>query len=243
MAPCTTGGSSMRPEAVVVFVVLCAVGLPLAPRPRRPTEPATPTSPVGPARHRASRFRDVVGRRRLVSRRRDALPLTLELLARELRSGLTILPAFEHVAAHADPSLDLPALVDRLRHGAGLTTAVDWWAGRFDPDDASVIAGVFHLGTETGTAVAGALDRAAAGIRARGELAAEVRALTAQSRASAVMVGCAPLGFGALLAVAEPSAVSFLFGSALGLACLAAGLLLDALGFWWMHRLVARVAP
>lgn len=230
----------MRPEAVAVFVLLCAAGLPLTPGPRRLGEPPGPRSSKAT---RPGLFRELLGRRRLATRRRDALPLALELLARELRSGVTILHAFDHVATTADPALDLPALVDRLHQGAGLTSAVDWWVGRFDPDDASVIAGVFHLGTETGTAVADALDRAAAGIRARGELTAEVGALTAQSRASAVMVGVAPLGFGALLALAEPSAVSFLFGSGLGIVCLITGLLLDALGFWWMHRLVARVAP
>ena len=239
MGFCTIVGPPMRPEAVFVFVLLCAVGLPLAPGPRTRSATSAPTESGfdGP-----NRFRESFGRRRLVRRRREALPLTLELLARELRSGVTLLSALDHVATSADPSLDLPALVERLRHGAGLPTAIEWWVARFDPEDASVIAGVFHLGTETGTAVAGALDRAAAGIRARGELAAEVRALTAQSRASAVMVGAAPVGFGALLALAEPSAVSFLFGSGLGLACLTTGILLDVIGFWWMHRLVARVA-
>lgn len=229
----------MRPEPIMVFVLACAVGLPLAPGPRSLRKPL---GAMGSRSDRLGSIRDALGRRRLVRHRRQALPLALELLARELRSGVTILVALDHVAANSDPVLDLPALVERLRHGAGVTTAVDWWVKRFDDEDASVIAGVFHLGTETGTAVAGALDRAAAGIRARRELAAEVHALTAQSRASAGMVGAAPLGFGAVLCFAEPSAVSFLFGSAAGLACLVTGLILDALGFWWMHRLVARVA-
>jgi len=169
--------------------------------------------------------------------------LALELLARELRSGVSIVRAFEHVAPIVDPVLEMPVVVERLRQGSMLAPAIDWWVDRFDAEDGLVVAAVFHLGTETGTAIAGALDRAAASIRTRSELSAEVAALTAQSRASAILVGAAPVGFGLLLTVAEPSAISFLFGSVSGLACLVIGLGLDALGFWWMRRLVARVAP
>lgn len=240
MTACTSGGPTVRAEVLLVFTALCAAGLPSTRGPRRTSEPGVSSASTTA---RAGRLRELLGRRRLLRTRCEALPLALELLARELRSGVTIVFAFEHVALTADPALDVPALVERLRHGSGLAPAVDWWVARFDDEDASVIAGVFHLGTETGTAVADALDRAAASIRARSELSAEVSALTAQSRASAVMVGAAPVGFGLLLAFAEPSAMSFLFGSVSGLACLIVGLGLDAAGFWWMQRLVARVAP
>ena len=166
----------------------------------------------------------------------------LELVARELRSGVTISQAFENVVRTADDTLELDGLVDRLHNGELIGPAIDWWVVRLASADAALVAGVFHLGTETGTAIADALERATAGIRARAELADEILALTAQSRASALLIAVAPVGFGAVLLLAEPAAAAFLFTSALGLACLALGLTLDAIGFWWMHRLVARIS-
>lgn len=232
----------MRPEAAVAFVVLCAVGLPWH-APARSAHGATRPPDDRLLANVRRRAGALSARRGLGNRRRRAVPLVLELLARELRSGVTIAQAFRNVAPAADPALDLDLMVQRLGQGAGLTAAVDWWVTRLDRSDAAVVAGVFHLGAETGTAVADALDRAASGIRARGELSDEVRALTAQSRASAVLVGLAPLAFAAVLAAAEPASLTFLFGSPLGIGCLLVGLVLDAVGFWWMHRLVIRVVP
>lgn len=231
----------MRAEVTLFFVALCAVALPSAPSPRR--QVAHRALARGAGRRRVGP--DLVafgGQRRAQRHRREALPLVLELVARELRSGVTISQAFEHVAATADEVLDLDSLVDRLRNGQLIGPAIDWWVARFDPADAALVGGVFHLGTETGTAIADALDRAIAGLRARAELADEILALTAQSRASALLVAVAPLGFGVVLLVAEPDAAAFLFTSGLGFACLVIGLTLDAVGFWWMHRLVERIS-
>jgi tight adherence protein C len=70
----------------------------------------------------------------------------------------------------------------------------------------------------------------------------EVRALSAQARASAVVIGIAPVAFLLVVAVADPTAIGFLVGSPAGLMCLGSGLGLDALGALWMRRIVARAA-
>lgn len=230
----------MPAETIVVFLAVCVAGLPAHPA-ARSLAGVTPRTRDRP--HLALVWVVAVATRRRIARsRREALPLVLELLARELRSGVTMTQAFENVASTADVTLDLDVVVARLHDGELVGPAIDWWVSRFDPGDAALVAGVFHLGAETGTAIADALDRAVSGIRARTELADEIGSLTAQSRASAMLVALAPVGFGGVLIVAEPTAVTFLFTSGLGVVCLGAGLTLDAIGFWWMYRLVARVA-
>jgi tight adherence protein B len=93
------------------------------------------------------------------------------------------------------------------------------------------------LGAEAGGAHARALDGVAASVRARLGVVREVRALSSQARLSALVIGGAPLAFAVLAAGADGEGARFLLRTPLGLGCLSGGLLLDAVGALWMHRL------
>ena len=97
------------------------------------------------------------------------------------------------------------------------------------------------LGAETGGAQARAVDGVAATVRERLAVAAELRALSSQARISALVIGLAPIGFGAFAAATDPRTAQFMLHTPAGLALLVGGLILDALGWLWMQRL-ARVA-
>ena len=97
------------------------------------------------------------------------------------------------------------------------------------------------LATSTGASQVQAVEGIATTLRDRLALAAEVRALASQARASAAVLVAAPIGFAVVIALADPSTAQFLFATPTGLACLAAGLGLDATGAWWMRRLTAAV--
>jgi tight adherence protein B len=81
----------------------------------------------------------------------------------------------------------------------------------------------------------------AATLRDRLAVAGEVRALSSQARMSAWVIGLAPLAFGGFTIATDPRNGQFLFHTPLGLALLAAGIVLDGLGWLWMQRLT-RVA-
>lgn len=51
------------------------------------------------------------------------------------------------------------------------------------------------------------------------------------------MISVAPVAFCTLAAATDPRTATFLFRQPAGLACLAAGLSLDALGALWMARI------
>ena len=93
------------------------------------------------------------------------------------------------------------------------------------------------LGVETGGAQARAVDGVASTLRDRLAVTAEVRALSAQARLSALIIGVAPVGFGAFAAATDPRTARFVFHTVPGLLLLATGLALDALGWLWMRRL------
>ena len=108
-----------------------------------------------------------------------------------------------------------------------------------DADHAvALTAATLCLLAGTGGAAGRALDAAAGALRERAAVAADARAQAATARLSALVLVVLPLGFAAWSTATNAAARRFLFGSALGWSVAAAGLALDALGGWWMRRLV-----
>lgn len=194
--------------------------------------------PLTATRARSSRWRDRIASWR-THRDGGDLALVLELLSRELRGGATLASATGSI----DPAVDLGLgeVHRRLACGGSLGEELDRWTESLAPADGALVRGVLRLGIATGAALADALDRAALILQEREELVAELRSLSAQSRASAFMIAAAPPAFLLVLGVADPRGLTMLLTSPLGWFCLVVGLALDVVGFWWMRRLVEAV--
>jgi tight adherence protein B len=173
---------------------------------------------------------------RSVPREAESLPDLIELTARSRRAGQALLPSLVD-ASRAVPTAGLGPALARVEAGAGLGPALDDWAGSIGHPDAYLVVAVLLLGDETGAAVAARLDRTAVTLRQRAALADEVRALTAQTRASATVVALAPIAFALVVAATDDRFIELTLGTGIGRLSLAAGLVLDAIGVWWMRRL------
>jgi tight adherence protein B len=78
----------------------------------------------------------------------------------------------------------------------------------------------------------------AASLHDRLEVAAETRALSAQARYSAWVIGLAPLGYFAFTAMVDPQSLDALLGTGAGRTCAAVGVGLEALGALWMRAIL-----
>ncbi|HUP85361.1 MAG TPA: hypothetical protein VM143_06815 [Acidimicrobiales bacterium] len=172
-----------------------------------------------------------------------ALPGVLESVARQLRAGGSLAQAL--VATTPSPSSgDLAAAWARLAGLVpivGVTAALDDWssAAREGHDrgrSVGLAAAALALASSTGGSPARAIDGVAATLRSRLAIADEVRALSSQARASAVVIALAPLVFATVAAATDPRTAHFV-ASPSGLLLVGLGLGLDALGAWWMARL------
>lgn len=172
----------------------------------------------------------------------ESLPEMLELLARSLRGGADLRTALRDVAVGPNEAgRTLNSVLRRVAAGERLAEAMDRWAVDLGHRDASVIRAVITLGDSTGGSMATALDRAAATIRERSALRSEIRALTSQSRASAMVIVLSPVVFLALVAVTDPRSSHVLFATNIGRLSLTGGLVLDGLGLLWMSHLTSAV--
>jgi tight adherence protein B len=186
-------------------------------------------------------------RGRAGARLEQALPGALEAVARSLRSGASLRQAVEEAgsAAGRGPGKVLAAELARAAHeaaqGASLVSALEGVAARRPLPGVRLGVAALCLGAETGGAQARAVDGVAATVRERLAVAAELRALSSQARISALVIGLAPVGFGAFAAATDPRTSDFMLHTPAGLVLLSVGLVLDGVGWMWMQRL-ARVA-
>jgi tight adherence protein B len=167
------------------------------------------------------------------------LPAALEAVARSLRSGASLRQAVAEAGAATPGRLgrELVTVARQVDHGATLVAALEALAERQPGPGVRLTVAALCLGVETGGAQARAVDGVAATLRDRLAVAAEVKALASQARISALVIGLAPLAFGAFAMTTDPRTAQFLFHTPLGLALLAVGCTLDGLGWLWMQRL------
>jgi len=184
------------------------------------------------ARHRA--------RARFVA----ALPGALEQVAAAMRGGASVHDAIAVLAGGDAPvAPDLRRVCARSTLGVGLADALAAWPIERPLPSVRAAAGGLAVASSVGGAAADAIDGLAASLRERLGAVAEARALSAQARLSAIVVGAAPAGYLLLSALADPSSVTTLVGTPTGRVCLAVGLVLEALAMVWMRRIVRAGAP
>ena len=172
-----------------------------------------------------------------------ALPELVDQVAADLRGGGTVSGALDRVADGTGRlASDVAAVRSRTRLGLDLTEALSRWSADRPYPGFAEVAGALAVAATTGGRAATALSGLAASLRDRLACIADARALSAQARASAVVVGVAPIGYLVFSAIVDPGSVTVLVGTTVGRACLVVGLALDAVAALWMRRLL-RFAP
>jgi tight adherence protein B len=168
-----------------------------------------------------------------------SVPITIDGIASELRAGGTIATAVSGIA-RGDGLLapDFARIDARLLLGSPIADALRAWARERDAPGVDVAAGALAMCATVGGRAADALDGVASSLRDRGAVVAEARALSAQARMSALVVGGTPLLYIGWSALADRQALHALLGTPTGRACIALGVGLEALGVWWMRRIL-----
>jgi tight adherence protein B len=186
-----------------------------------------------------ARLRDVLEARRGA----DVLPEAVDALARAIRAGAPPTAAVRAAAAGAPRTVadGFAAIASAVDRGLPLTDALDGWAREDGPPGADLVATAVAVTARAGGDPGRALAAVADTLRERRALRREVLALSSQARLSAAVIAVAPVAFAAVAGVADDSTGRVLLGSPLGLACLAAGLALDAAGWWWMDRITKAI--
>lgn len=171
-------------------------------------------------------------RRRTRRCRPDELAGWCDALARDVRSGATLRAALR--AAEPPAGSSLREVGRRLQRGASLADALSVRvASPHEQAALTVLAACAHHGGPA----AQPLDRVAATLRRRAADEAERAVHSAQARLSALVMTVLP-GTVLLLLITTSASVRTVTATPTGAIVVACGLGLNALGWWWMRRII-----
>jgi tight adherence protein B len=183
-------------------------------------------------------LRFLVGRRR--KRFGGQLPDALTTLAGSLRAGRSVGQAMEALSRElGDPmGRELRKIVAEVRLGRPLQEALSDAAERIDSADFRWAVLAMQIQSEVGGNLAELLDQVAETMRERSRMRGEVKALTAEGRASAMMLVIMVPALGLVMWTMNPGYMKPLFTTGTGHVLLGISAVMIGGGYLWMNSMV-----
>ncbi|MBV8162367.1 MAG: type II secretion system F family protein [Acidimicrobiia bacterium] len=168
------------------------------------------------------------------------LPDMLQLMAGSLRAGYSLMQGVEAVAEEVDDPMgrELRRVLAEARLGRVLEDALDDMADRLGSRDFAWAVMAIRIQREVGGNLAELLSTVAETMIARERLRREVRALTAEGRISAIVLGLLPIGLGVVMYSINRDYINVLLHDGFGQTLLIGAALLAGVGFYWMKKTI-----
>ncbi|MFO8013173.1 MAG: type II secretion system F family protein [Phycisphaerae bacterium] len=182
----------------------------------------------------------------LQRRRRDRLNEQLidglVTLSNGMRAGLNLVQSMKLIEENTEPpiSQEFGLMLREFEHGASVDEVMRRASGRIKLHHYRLLFAAMQTARMRGGNLPDTLDRLGESLREIVRLEEKVRALTAQNKLSAVMMGCMPAAILGVYYLIEPTWVATLFSreNDWGLLLLAVAVLLNVAGFLWIRKIV-----
>ena len=180
-------------------------------------------------------------KRRRLQAFRGQLPEVLSLLSVSLRSGAALNSALRELAEQMPPPArqEITMVLREQRMGRSLDDALSSLEARMPLEETMLLVSSLRLGLKAGGSLAETLLALATAMRRRLMLEGKVKALTAQGRMQAWVMGLLPFGVLAALLFMQPELADLYFATVEGLTILGLVVALQIAGAWVIRRMVA----
>jgi tight adherence protein B len=169
----------------------------------------------------------------------EQMPYLIDLLKSGLESGHTMLRALRMASQNLpEPtSNELRVVVEQVQLGMTLPLALEAMHQRAPIEELGFLVAAVRIQSDVGNSLAEVLQHVSEGMRNRQRAEQQLRALTAQSRASAIIVTLLPFIVLAALALINPGYPGALFYNEVGKMMLKTAVVLDIVAFFVMRRI------
>jgi tight adherence protein B len=133
---------------------------------------------------------------------------------------------------------ELTRAMTEARLGREIEEALEGVATRLDSPDFAWAVMAISIQREVGGNLNELLMTVSDTMIARERLAGEVRALTAEGKLSAAILGGLPPGLGFVMWIMNPAYIETLFTSTLGKGFIVAGVISGGIGLAWMRKII-----
>jgi tight adherence protein B len=168
------------------------------------------------------------------------LPYALDLIKSSLEAGHSLLRGIQVVVGEfRDPiATEFSAVLEQTRLGFPLPRALEEMLKRVPEEDLRLMVVAVKVQAEVGSSLAGIIGRLSELMRLRQRLYQQIRALTAQSRMSGIIVGLLPVLVLAAFSMIQPGYANALFYDPTGVKMLKAAVGLDLMAVFTIRRLL-----
>lgn len=170
----------------------------------------------------------------------EQLPEASDMLSRSLKAGHSFTTALGIVGDEMpDPiASEFRMAFDQTTFGVPLGDALGELAARVPIPDLRFFVIAVLIQRESGGNLAEILANISALVRSRLALLGKVRALSAEGRLSAWVLGAMPFVLGGLMSIVNPDVLPILWNDPAGFKMIEFSLVAMMLGFWWMRNIV-----
>jgi tight adherence protein B len=170
----------------------------------------------------------------------DQLESTLEVISSALRAGHSLPSALDTVSADAQSPTaeEFARIVNEGRLGLDIVAAMRETATRMQSEDFGWVADAVAIQRDTGGNLSEVLDRVGDTIRERNTIAKQVRAISAEGRASAKVMMALPIVMALFMLWRSPETFTPIFTNGTGQLLLGISVVLYVIGYLWIRKLV-----
>lgn len=169
------------------------------------------------------------------------LPDALLMLSGGLRAGLSLTGALQHLVEEGQAPLrqEMGLVLRENRLGLPLDAALNNLTRRVPTTTTILVVSAMRVANETGGGLAETLDRTSMTIRRKLQMEDKIRALTAQGRLQAWVVGMMPPALMLVLNQIDPASMSTLWTTPIGWLALGVIAMLEIAGVVLIRRITA----
>ena len=168
------------------------------------------------------------------------LPYALDLIKSSLEAGHSLLRGLQVVVSEfADPiGTEFRSAIEQSRLGLPLARALEEMLKRVPQEDLRLLVVGVRVQSEVGSSLAIIIGRLSEIVRTRQRLQQQIKALTAQSKMSGILVGFLPIVMLGAFSIIQPSYTNTLFFDPSGQKILEVAAVLDVMAFLTIRKLL-----
>lgn len=170
----------------------------------------------------------------------DQLGDAIVLISNSLKAGYSFLQAVEMVSKEMTPPIsdEFAQLQKEINLGYTTEQALENIMKRVESDDLGLVITAVLTQRQIGGNLAEILDNISGTIRDRLKIKGEIKTLTAQGKASGMVISLVPVGLGLVMQVTNPDYIGLLFSNKLGWGILAVAVVMQSIGIYSISKII-----
>jgi tight adherence protein B len=170
----------------------------------------------------------------------EEFPNAVDVIVRGVKAGLPLVDCLKIISAEAQEPVrgEFKVIVEDQTMGMPMDQAIQRLPDRIPLAETTFFAIVIALQSRTGGSLSETLANLSKVLRERKKMQAKIRAVSAEAKSSALIIGSLPIVVGILLYLTSPDYVALLFTTFLGKLVLSASALWMGIGILVMRKMI-----